>query len=62
MINDNTDFNDETYNENDFLCTQECLVYIYSICFSTLQKLWGGGTFSTCTNIFLNFLLVLIIF
>ena len=44
MINDNTDFNnssltpgDETSNENCFLCTQECLVYIYSICFSTIS-------------------------
>ncbi len=45
MINDNTDFNnssltpgDETYNENYFLCTQECLVYIYFICFSTIMS------------------------
>jgi hypothetical protein len=45
MINDDTDFNnlsltpgDETSNENYYLCTQECLVYIYSICFSIIMS------------------------
>jgi hypothetical protein len=38
------------------------LLIIHGFKGRTIRKVMGGGTFSTCTNIFLNFLLVSIMF